>query len=153
LDRLTFNRKKHLEANQIKLDIKNYLSKFGPMKKVLLYILSLFLLIQAGWGYVIIGTFYANKDYITKYLCENRDKPSLHCNGNCVLMKKIRKAEERERQNPSAKIKAETYDFVDDYAWTSPTPVSTILRTFAFGALTQFYVSRTQHTLLRPPIA
>jgi hypothetical protein len=62
------------------------------MKKMLLYFLTISLLLQASWGYVVIGAFYVNKDYFAKYLCENRDKPQLHCNGNCVLMKKNKKS-------------------------------------------------------------
>jgi len=33
-------------------------------------------------------------DYIAK--CINKDKPQLHCDGQCVLMKKIREKEEEE---------------------------------------------------------
>ncbi len=33
--------------------------------------------------------------YIAKYLCENRYVPESNCNGQCYLMKKLRKAEEK----------------------------------------------------------
>lgn len=33
------------------------------------------------------------KDYIANNLCENRYTPSSNCNGQCFLMKKLRKAE------------------------------------------------------------
>ncbi|WP_345229696.1 hypothetical protein [Olivibacter ginsenosidimutans] len=35
-------------------------------------------------------------DYLAK--CINKDRPQLHCNGQCVLMKKIRESEEREQK-------------------------------------------------------
>lgn len=38
--------------------------------------------------------YQSYKDYIAKYLCENRDNPESGCNGQCFLMKKLRKAEE-----------------------------------------------------------
>lgn len=42
-------------------------------------------------GYII------NYDYIVKELCENRQKPELHCNGKCQLMKELAKASENEK--------------------------------------------------------
>jgi hypothetical protein len=33
-----------------------------------------------------------NKEYIAKNLCENRNKPKMHCNGKCHLMKQLKKA-------------------------------------------------------------
>lgn len=42
-------------------------------------------------------SFYANRDYIAKNLCENRDKPLLHCCGRCQLKKKLK--EENQKNN------------------------------------------------------
>jgi hypothetical protein len=35
-----------------------------------------------------------HQDYIAQNLCENRDKPELACNGQCVFMKKLQLTEE-----------------------------------------------------------
>jgi len=43
--------------------------------------------------------FELNRKYIAINLCENRDKPWLHCNGKCYFMKKIKQAEEREKSD------------------------------------------------------
>ncbi|MNN11618.1 hypothetical protein D3C81_1245830 [compost metagenome] len=123
------------------------------MKKVLLYFLTISLLVQASWGYVVIGAFYVNKDYIAKYLCENRDKPQLHCNGNCVLMKKIRKAQEKEKQNPTAKLKAEVYDFINSYALFFFIPASVEIKSIPLGPVFTKYHSIDSNRLFRPPIA
>jgi len=40
--------------------------------------------------------FELNKTYIATTLCENRDKPQLHCNGRCYFMKKIKQARDKE---------------------------------------------------------
>lgn len=48
---------------------------------------------------VIVAAYYANKDYIAKNLCENRDKPKMHCDGKCCLKKKL--AKESKEQAPS----------------------------------------------------
>ncbi len=51
----------------------------------------------------VYAGFKINQNYIASKLCENRNKPWLHCNGKCYLMKKIKQAEEKqnstEREN------------------------------------------------------
>jgi hypothetical protein len=44
----------------------------------------------------VYAGFKLNQNYIATRLCENRDKPLLHCNGRCYLMKKIKQAEEKQ---------------------------------------------------------
>jgi hypothetical protein len=46
--------------------------------------------------YVYAG-FALNKSYIAKELCENRSRPTLNCNGSCYLMKKLKAAGEKEK--------------------------------------------------------
>ncbi len=41
--------------------------------------------------------YAANYDYISKELCVNKNKPKLHCNGKCHLMKELAKASEQEK--------------------------------------------------------
>lgn len=41
--------------------------------------------------------YIINYDYISKVLCENKDKPQMHCNGKCHLMKEMAKASEQEK--------------------------------------------------------
>ncbi|WP_166552177.1 hypothetical protein [Cellulophaga sp. BC115SP] len=43
------------------------------------------------------------KDYIAKNLCQNRNRPSMHCNGKCYLSKQLAKAaEQKEAQQKNA---------------------------------------------------
>ncbi len=37
-----------------------------------------------------------NYNYISKVLCKNKDKPKMHCNGKCQLMKNLAKAADPE---------------------------------------------------------
>jgi hypothetical protein len=46
----------------------------------------------------IYASFDLNQNYIASTLCENRDKPEMHCNGKCYLMKKLKQAEEKEKK-------------------------------------------------------
>jgi phosphatidylserine decarboxylase len=47
------------------------------------------ILLQTFNQFVIVAQFYANRAYIAKNLCENRDKPQLHCEGQCCLKKRL----------------------------------------------------------------
>ncbi|TDW99806.1 hypothetical protein [Dinghuibacter silviterrae] len=49
---------------------------------------------------VIVADFYVNQDYIAKNLCENRDKPMMHCCGRCQLRKRLAHQENQESNNP-----------------------------------------------------
>lgn len=42
--------------------------------------------------------FELRRDYISRNLCENRNKPLLNCNGKCYLSKKIAAAQEEEER-------------------------------------------------------
>ena len=65
--------------------------------------LFLFAVLTANFsGLFVYAGFQLNQKYITTTLCENRDKPWLHCDGKCYLMKKVLEAEKNEN-NKTAK--------------------------------------------------
>lgn len=47
--------------------------------------------------------YIVNYEYISKVLCVNKDKPKMHCNGKCHLMRELAKAEESEKPISSDK--------------------------------------------------
>ncbi|MCO5935808.1 hypothetical protein NAF17_09655 [Mucilaginibacter sp. RB4R14] len=54
-------------------------------------------LVSANFSrFFIYAGFELNRNYIATKLCENRNKPQLHCNGMCYLMKKVKQAEEKQ---------------------------------------------------------
>lgn len=55
--------------------------------------------------FFIYVEFKANQKYIAAALCENRDKPQMHCNGKCYLMKKLKEAEDKEKKQEEASQK------------------------------------------------
>lgn len=68
------------------------------MLKRITAILLLIALITANYSYFFVyAGFELNKKYIATTLCENRDKPQLHCNGKCYFMKRINQANEKEK--------------------------------------------------------
>lgn len=48
--------------------------------------------------------YFFNYDYIVTELCENKEKPELHCNGKCHLMKELAKASEDEKPVSGKKL-------------------------------------------------
>jgi len=54
--------------------------------------------------------YYANKDFFATVLCINKDKPELKCNGQCILMQKLKKAVQEESSSaPIPKVNFEDY--------------------------------------------
>lgn len=61
------------------------------MKRTVAILFSLILLLQCSIRTIIIAHFEINKEYISENLCENRNKPELHCSGKCYLEKELQK--------------------------------------------------------------
>ncbi len=63
-------------------------------------ILLLVTMVSANFSrYFVYAGFELNKKYIATNLCENRDKPWMHCNGHCYFMKKIKAAQDAEKND------------------------------------------------------
>jgi len=74
-------------------------------------ILLLFSLLSANCSnlFVFMG-FEVNQKYIATELCENRDKPEMHCNGKCYLMKKLKQAQDKEQKQERQSQKTQIQD-------------------------------------------
>ena len=44
----------------------------------------------------VYAGFKLNQSYIASKLCENHNKPWLHCDGRCYLVKKIKQSEDKQ---------------------------------------------------------
>jgi len=67
------------------------------MKYKLTAVLLIIAIIGSSFSrFFIYAGYQLNKNYIAAKLCENRNKPWLHCNGKCYLMKKLKQAEEKQ---------------------------------------------------------
>ena len=65
-------------------------------KSIVVFFLFIFIL-QCGMKGIITIVFYFQQESITKTLCENRDKPKMHCNGKCYLAKQLKKEEKKDK--------------------------------------------------------
>jgi hypothetical protein len=67
------------------------------LKKVTALVLIV-TMISANFSRLFVyAGFELNKNYIATKLCENRNKPWMHCNGKCYFMKKIKQAQEHDK--------------------------------------------------------
>lgn len=80
-----------------KSGIKRYLCLHIVMRSFisisLVFLFAWQLLLKAG----VLMWYGANRTYIAAELCENRDKPEMQCNGQCVLAKRMKAAEQERR--------------------------------------------------------
>lgn len=66
------------------------------MKQVVLFV-AVLMLIKPLWP---LAEYVVNYDYIVENLCENKDRPSLNCDGKCYLAKQLAKESEGSDKNP-----------------------------------------------------
>lgn len=59
---------------------------------------------------LIVLNYQINKDYITKNLCENRNKPAMKCNGKCHLRKQL--AGDDQNKNSNSRSQEETSEVI-----------------------------------------
>jgi hypothetical protein len=70
---------------------------------------------QAFSKWIVIAEFNIYRSYIASHLCENRFRPQMHCNGKCVLMKKMAADENQSAPAGNIKFDWETFLFLDDH--------------------------------------
>jgi hypothetical protein len=119
------------------------------LKRVTAYLLIVSLLSAHFSRFFIFAGFELNKNYIVTKLCENRDKPWMHCNGKCYFMKKLKQAQDNDRNSERQSQR----NLFQEAFFAAHTPIkfqSSLLRVIITpynpGELRQF-----NGTLFRPP--
>jgi len=92
-----------------------------------------------------------NQKYIAASLCENRDKPWLHCNGKCYLMKKVKQAEEKEKSEERRTQKSLFQE--SDFAATSSLKFHTSLLQIIVTPYHDTFPTPNHGAIFRPPQA
>jgi len=65
------------------------------LKKIISFLLLIVLAFQCLGSMGVFVWFESNRSFIAANLCENRARPEMHCNGQCVLMKKLKALDEK----------------------------------------------------------
>lgn len=120
------------------------------MKQVTILLLMFLILAQALGRWAIVLEYEVKKDYISKNLCENRNKPQLHCNGKCQLAKKMKEEEKENNRSNNDKSKSESPTVFDKPA-ADPVIFSSSYLPDLFP-LDTFHIQQLQpRAIFRPP--
>jgi hypothetical protein len=120
----------------------------------LLAILLLVALIGSNFSRVFVyAGFEANKSYIAKVMCVNKDKPWMHCNGRCYLMKKLKEATEKEKkQEEKENLNRVVISFFEEpFRMVFTEPKILQLNRPTFPAYKYRYGNSFIDTIFRPP--
>jgi hypothetical protein len=103
--------------------------------------------------YMVYAGFELNKNYIAANLCENRDKPWLHCNGKCYFMKKIKQAEDNDKKQTAKDnlTRLEVSFFQEPYDLTFLQAVNLNAIQVSYPAYSYLYSSQYINSIFRPP--
>lgn len=74
------------------------------MRTCILYLLLMATLLPtvSSWG--IIAQYQLDKDYLARILCENRDRPELHCDGKCYLAKRLKAQQDKQDKETTERV-------------------------------------------------
>jgi hypothetical protein len=97
--------------------------------------------------------YVVNYEYISKVLCVNKDKPMLHCNGKCQLMKELAKASENEKPISDKKIAAQEFEvlFLENIKSFGVKPRFYFITTLINDSYSNFYSHLISCSVFHPP--
>ncbi|MBG9376636.1 hypothetical protein I5907_10345 [Panacibacter sp. DH6] len=72
------------------------------LKQVVASFMLVIFMMQTFSNAVIVADYYLNTTVFAAN-CENKDKPQLHCNGHCQMVKKIDSEGKKDQSNPDRK--------------------------------------------------
>lgn len=75
------------------------------LKKITAAILLIIFSVQFAYAAVVIVWYYANRDYVAKELCINKERPQMACNGKCFLNKKLKETDSNQDNHALEHIK------------------------------------------------
>lgn len=79
-------------------------------------LLATAMLFKAFLAPAVFIDFKLNQEYIAKVLCINRDKPQLDCDGQCILMQKMKNTQDADHPEQSQNLKTHLLEIFSDIA-------------------------------------
>lgn len=61
----------------------------ATLSRMVIFLVCIAMMLQCFSKMLIVAEFYANRAYIVRTQCINRDRPVLHCGGQCQLHKRL----------------------------------------------------------------
>jgi hypothetical protein len=123
------------------------------LKKLTIWFL-IFAVFAANFSLVFVYVgFKLNQQYIAANLCINRFKPSLHCNGKCYFMLKIKQAEDNDKKqsakNSSSRLEVSFIQQPFSISFSEPVIVDVL--SGGFPVFDYHYTSRYLTSIFKPP--
>ena len=123
------------------------------LKKLVAIIAFLGILLQTFNQVVIVAQYYAQKDYIAKNLCENRDKPTIHCEGKCCLKKKLAAESKNQAPSPRNQKSEQTVNLFYSNITFGLKPYTAITSQNTYLSYNDLHTASFHHSVFHPPAA
>ncbi len=114
----------------------------------------IFLLAFAGQTFskaFVVFDYFTNTQAYAKN-CENKAKPTMHCNGKCQMMKKLKQEEKKDQQNPERKSENKKEILLSSKLFYSTLKFDGFLLDNNFPSKISGKTIKMPRNLLRPPI-
>ena len=125
------------------------------MNKLIVFLLIVGIGFQSVGKLLVLAWYQVNKTYIAQKLCENRNKPKMHCNGKCQLRKKMQLLEQESPSNSSVPVKIDKIAILEfllpENQATLNNPFSILKKPIIF--YDKQYTFSYSNYLLKPPRA
>jgi len=122
---------------------------FDRMKNLITILLLTLMLTQAFSRFIYVLDYQVNKDFIAEFLCVNKSKPQLQCNGHCYLKKNLKKADETEKKSAGQNQKLDVTLFCQAFFRIAPVTFSGLVHYQA--SQPSLYRFSTCRNLFHPP--
>ena len=86
------------------------------MKRIFVISLNFLLLTLVFKDAITYVHFFVNRDYISKELCVNKNRPEKCCEGICYLKSKLKKSDEQKSEMPALSNEREFHFFSSNHA-------------------------------------
>src|SRR5690554_5299900 len=88
--------------------------KIHRVKNKSMLLLATVMLFKAFLAPAVFIDFKLNQDYISKVLCINRDRPQLACDGQCILMQKMKSTQDGDHPEQSQSPKTQLLEIFSE---------------------------------------
>ncbi|MBC7923912.1 MAG: hypothetical protein H7Z75_22795 [Ferruginibacter sp.] len=123
-------------------------------RSILAYLLLFSVALQPFRREMTVILFEFNKAYIVKNLCENRNRPQLHCGGKCYLTKQL-KAQQAQPDEATAEriphLPVMPWFCTDPVGFPLTTPVALLPASIPAGRYTESVTTSFLPGVFQPP--
>ena len=112
-------------------------------------ILAAFALQSFNRAFIVVDYFANTTSFLKK--CENKARPQMHCNGKCVMLKKLKEAEKQEQQAPERKWQFQTELFSQQSFLSSAESDLISVSNFIYPRIRSFVTDGFNRAVFHPP--